>query len=132
MSVPRNVGLRDQIVRYFINGVIATAIHFCALTFNIEVLAMQSAGIANGLAAVFGIAASFLGSRYFVFRGSSRGVVRQGALFVSIYAGIALLHSLVLYVWTDRLVLDYRVGFLVATSMQIVISFVANKFVVFK
>ncbi len=75
---------------------------------------------------------SFLGSRYFVFRGQQGSVVKQGSLFLLVYAAIAVLHALVMYVWADRLGYDYRIGFLLATGMQMAFSFLANKFVVFK
>ncbi len=124
--------LGGQLVRYLINGVVATAVHYGVLRFNIEVLHIPLAGIANAIAAVFGITVSFLGSRYFVFRGQKGSVVRQGSLFLLVYAGIALLHALVMYVWADRMGYDYRIGFLLATAMQMVFSFIANKFLVFK
>ena len=61
--------LAKQSVRYLINGLAATAVHFVVLTFNLKVLGWGSAGIANLVAAVFGITASFLCSRYFFFQG---------------------------------------------------------------
>lgn len=121
-----------QFARYVVNGLVATAVHFSVLSFNMQVLQLSSAGASNGIAAIFGIAASFIGSRYFVFRGTSGSIAKQGVLFIALYAGIALLHALVLYAWTDRLGLDYRIGFILATGMQMVISFFANKFLVFK
>lgn len=124
--------LRSQVVRYLINGVIATAVHYGILKFNIEVLHIPLAGVANAIAAVFGITVSFLGSRYFVFPGRPGSVARQGMLFIAVYAAIALLHALVMYVWSDWLGNDYRIGFLLATGMQMVFSFLANKFLVFK
>lgn len=121
-----------QLIRYLINGVIATLAHYGVLRFNIEVLNIPLAGVANAIAAVFGIAVSFFGSRYFVFRGQQGSVVKQGSMFIAVYACIALLHALVMYVWTDRLGYDYRIGFLLATGMQMAFSFLANKFLVFK
>lgn len=121
-----------QLLRYVVNGVVATAVHFGVLHFCIEVLHVPLAAAANAVAAVFGIAVSFMGSRYFVFRGQAGNVVRQGALFVLVYAGIALLHALVMYAWADRLGYDYRIGFVLATGMQMAFSFLANKFLVFK
>ena len=41
--------------RYIVNGVFATAVHFAVLTFNLKVLGFASAGLANLVAAVFGI-----------------------------------------------------------------------------
>ncbi|MDQ1094677.1 putative flippase GtrA [Xanthomonas sacchari] len=132
MPVVSKALLGGQVARYLINGVVATAIHFLVLKFNLEVLGMTSAGAANGLAAIFGITASFIGSRYFVFRGTSGRLLKQGTLFVLLYACIAVLHALVMHIWADRLGLDYRVGFVLATFMQTAFSFVVNKFMVFK
>lgn len=124
--------LGGQVLRYLINGLVATAVHYGVLRFNIEMLHMSLAAAANALAAVFGIATSFLGSRYFVFRGRQGSVARQGSLFLLVYAAIAMLHALVMYVWADHFGLDYRIGFLLATGMQMAFSFLANKFVVFR
>ena len=124
--------LGGQAVRYVINGLAATAVHYGVLRFNIEVLHIPLAAAANALAAVFGITASFLGSRYFVFRGRQGSLARQGSLFLLVYALIAVLHALVMYLWADRLGLDYRIGFVLATGMQMAISFIANRWVVFK
>ncbi|HIE5094687.1 GtrA family protein [Stenotrophomonas maltophilia] len=124
--------LGGQAVRYVINGLAATAVHYGVLRFNIEVLHIPLAAAANALAAVFGITASFLGSRYFVFRGRQGSLARQGSLFLLVYASIAVLHALVMYLWADRLGLDYRIGFVLATGMQMAISFIANRWVVFK
>lgn len=124
--------LGSQLVRYLINGVFATAVHYGVLRFNLEVLNIPLAGVANAIAAVFGIAVSFLGSRYFVFRMTEKSLVRQGSMFLAMYALIALLHGLILYVWTDRLGMNYTIGFLIATVMQMTCSFLINKFLVFK
>lgn len=124
--------LGGQFARYVVNGLAATAIHFLVLKFNLEVIGMASAGVANGVAAIFGITASFIGSRYFVFRGTSGRLFSQGMLFLLVYACIALLHALVMHVWADRLHLDYRIGFVLATFMQMAFSFFANKFMVFR
>lgn len=121
----------DEFIRYVISGLAATAVHYGVLTFNLTVLGMTSAGLANLVAATFGIAASFLGSRYFVFCNTSGSIVAQATKFGGLYAMIALLHGLVLFCWTDWLRLDYRVGFLLATLVQMSISYVGNKRLVF-
>ncbi|HVI53964.1 MAG TPA: GtrA family protein [Luteibacter sp.] len=132
MPASAKAALGGQVVRYIINGLVATAVHFGMLRFCMEVLHVPLAGEANAIAACFGITASFLGSRYFVFRGQEGSVVKQGSLFLGVYAVIALLHATVMYVWADRLGFDYRVGFVLATCMQMAFSFVANKLLVFK
>ncbi|HHW4681225.1 MAG TPA: GtrA family protein, partial [Xylella taiwanensis] len=63
-----NSALRGQVLRYLLNGLFATAVHYTILRFNMEVLDLHLAGLANGIAAVFGITVSFIGNRYFVFR----------------------------------------------------------------
>ena len=120
-----------ELFRYIINGLTATSIHFGVLTFNLNVLAIPSAGVANLLAALFGITASFLGSRYFVFPDTDGPILDQVLKFLGLYAAIAVLHGVVLLVWTDWLGMDYRIGFLMATFLQMSLSYLGNKRLVF-
>jgi putative flippase GtrA len=121
-----------EILRYGVNGIVATAVHFAVLTFNLQVLSMPSAGLANMVAAFFGISTSFLGSRYFVFRQTEEAILAQAAKFGGLYAVFALVHGAVLLLWSDWLGYDYRLGFLWATGIQIAGSYLGNKFLVFK
>jgi putative flippase GtrA len=121
-----------ELVRYGVNGIVATAIHFGVLTFNLEVLVIPSAGVANLLAAVAGISASFLGSRYFVFPNTEQAFVSQAVKFSGLYSTIALFHGATLLIWTDWFDFDYKVGFLIATAIQVSLSYVGNKFLVFR
>ena len=120
-----------EIIRYGINGLLATGVHYGVLEFNIKVLGFASAGMANALASLFGITCSFLGSRYFVFSGAQNSLFSQAAKFCSLYGAIALLHGIILFVWADMYLLDYRVGFLIATAVQVSLSYIGNKFLVF-
>lgn len=122
----------QELIRYVINGVVATVVHYSILTFNLEVLHFPSAGLANLAAAAFGITTSFLGSRYFVFRKTEETITLQAIKFSGLYGVIAALHFLVLLIWTDWLGLDYRLGFLIATGFQVSLSYIGNKFLVFK
>lgn len=121
-----------EVVRFVINGLIASAVHYAALSFNLRVLEMSSAGLANFFAAWFGIAASFIGSRFFVFRNREEAMAQQAMRFLASYAAIACLHGLLLYAWTDRLHLDYTVGLILAAMTQAVLSYLGNKLLVFK
>ena len=121
-----------EIARYVVNGLLATGVHFSVLMLNIEVYDMQSAGLANMIAAIFGVTASFLGSRYFVFKKHQDPVLNQVMMFGILYASIACLHGLVLYGWADVYRLDYRIGFIMATILQVALSYWGNKFLVFK
>jgi len=120
-----------ELVRYIINGLAATIVHYGVLSYNLHVLGMQSAGAANLAAAMFGIAASFLGSRYFVFNRTDEAMLPQALKFSGLYAAIAVVHGFVLLVWTDWLGFDYRAGFLIATAFQVSLSYFGNKKLVF-
>lgn len=122
----------SELLRYITNGLVATAVHYTVFVFNLEVLSLSSAAIANLAAALVGIAVSFLGSRYFVFRKIQEPVVRQFFKFGVLYGSIAILHGLVLLIWTDWFKYDYRIGFLIATGFQVSMSYCGNKFLVFK
>jgi putative flippase GtrA len=120
------------IVRFLVNGVAATAVHFSVLWINLHVVGVSSFGLANLIAAVFGITASFLGSRHFVFRAASKPMHHQAWKFGLLYGALALMHGAVLYAWSDRLGLDYRIGFVLATGIQVVSSYFGNKRLVFR
>ena len=124
--------LNKQPIRYIVNGLVATAVHFLVLTFNLKVLEWNSAGVANLIAAVFGIAVSFLGSRYYVFNGSLEPLVKQLYRFMLLYAAIAILHGLLMYIWVDLYLQNYMIGFVIATFMQVACSYIGNKVLVFK
>ena len=106
-------------------------VHFAVLSFNISVLGVRSAGLANGLAAVAGITTSFIGNRYFVFRSHDESIASQATKFGGLYVATAVAHGLTLFAWSDIGGLDYRAGFLVATAIQVILSYVGNKKLVF-
>ena len=123
---------RHELLRYVANGLVATGVHFGVLSFNLHTLRIESAGLANLIAAIFGIVVSFLGGRYFVFLATKDGLLAQAAKFSGLYAAIALLHGSILFFWSDLLGFDYRVGFLIATGVQMISSYFGNKFLVFR
>ena len=127
----KNSTLRWEFLRYVINGLIATGAHYSALVLLIEFCSFKSAAFASVVASTIGITVSFLGCRYFVFSGQGGTAHKQAAQFLVLYAFIALIHGTTLYIWSDRLQMDYRVGFLFATGIQISLSYSGNKFFVF-
>ncbi len=124
--------MRAQALRYLINGLLATALHFAILSFNLEVLHLASAGVANFIAACIAITFSFFSSRHFVFRAAHAPMLPQAGAFGVLYALLAIAHGVILYLWTDRAGFDYRIGFLLATCVQMAGSFIGNKLLVFK
>lgn len=132
MLCKQSLSMLSQPVRYLINGLAATAIHFLVLTINLKYLNWSSAGLSNLVASVFGICASFIGSRYFVFQNSSESLLDQIYRFILLYLSIALLHGALMYLWVDMYALNYILGFGVATAMQVLFSYFGNKLMVFK
>jgi putative flippase GtrA len=124
--------LNHESIRYLINGIVATSVNYGVLNFNMLVLDMNSAGLANFIAAIFGINASFLGSRYFVYKNHNGAVSLQIVRFLLLYGFIAVLSGLVLYVWSDIYGLSYHIGFIIATLIQMLFSYFGNKILVFK
>ena len=120
-----------QAGRFILNGLFATGVHYSALTGLLLAWDGRQAGIANFLAALVGITVSFLGNRYFVFGGGSRTLLQQLVRFLPLYGALAVVHGLILFVWTDWLGLDYQIGFLIGIVVQVVCSYLANKFWVF-
>jgi putative flippase GtrA len=113
-----------------VNGLQATAVHYCTLLLLLEVMRLPSAGLANGLASVVGISASDLGNRLMVFR-SNRPSMATLPRFLLLYATLALFHAGFLAVWSDRLVLPYGWGFLLSTGLATAMSYLGNRYFVF-
>lgn len=118
--------------RYILNGLFATGVHYAVLVVNMELLSMPSAGAANAVAALFGIGASFLGNRIFVFRATQSAMPAQALRFFALYAVIAALHGAILFLWSDLGGYPYSMGFALATVVQFLLSYVGNKMLVFR
>jgi putative flippase GtrA len=123
--------MRSELLRYLVNGVLATGVHFLVLTANVEIFSFDSVGLANFVAAIFGSSAAFLGNRYYVFRKRHVSVAGQLAKFSGLYLTMACFHGLALFVWSDLLGWNYIQGFVLATAMQILLSYLGNKLWVF-
>jgi len=122
---------RAEMARYVVNGLFATLVNFSVLTFNLKVLLLPSAAIASFIATAIGIAVSFAGNRWYVFRGHEDPILSHIWRFALLYGAIACVQAAFFYVWTDRLGLSYIPGFIIATAMQLALSYVGNKALVF-
>jgi len=127
----RRADLR-QLLRYVINGLVATGVHFAVLSLLVEVVHVPSKGVANLLAAAVAIVASFLGNRFFVFAATQARASKQLWRFVLLYAAIALLNGGLMALWSDLLKFDYRIGFVLISIVQFILSFLGNRLLVFK
>jgi putative flippase GtrA len=117
---------------FALNGLAATGVHYGVLHAGVELLAIYPVGLANFIAAGFGITASFLGNRHVVFRDRANGpLLHHLARFGLLYGVLALASAAVLFLWTDIGGQDYRLGFLLATGLQVVLSYFGNRHLVF-
>jgi putative flippase GtrA len=121
-----------KIIRYLINGLVATTLHYSVFMFNIHELEITSVGIANMIASIFGISISFIGNRYYVFHKHKQNIYDQARKFLTLYILIALLHGAILYVWSDIHKFNYNFGFIIATTLQVLLGYLGNKRLIFK
>jgi len=119
-------------VRFVLNGAFAACVHFAALVFLLSVAGLPSAGLANGIAAIAGVGASFFGNRHFVFRAQSESVWHQLGKFGLLYSLLALMHGGLLLLWTDLAGLDYRIGFLLGAAVQALCTYIGGRHWVFR
>lgn len=121
-----------MIWRYAINGLFATLIHYLVLVVNIEILLMNFAAIANLIASIFGICFSFIGNKFFVFKDKKSELTSQFLTFTFLYLSIAIIHGVTMFFWADIFQYDYRIGFILASLIQFILSYFGNRFIVFK
>jgi putative flippase GtrA len=118
-------------VRFVINGLFAIAVHYAALVTLVDVAKLKWVGLANGIASVFGITASYLGNRTFVFRSQSPAT-RTLPRFLVLYGAMALLHTATLTLWTDMMRFPYTPGFLITAALTTLATFFGNRYFVFR
>ena len=126
--------MRDEagrVARFVLNGLVATAVHYGVLAALIEGAGMTSAALANAFAAVWGIAISYAGNRSFVLK-SRTPHRRAGPRFLAGYAAVVSLHGGAMALWADIGGLDYRIGFLLFTGLAAVLTYLLNRFLVFR
>lgn len=123
--------MNSTFIRFVINGLVATAAHYLSLVFLIELIGIGSAGMANGLAAIVGITVSYLGNHKLVFR-SDEGHSATFPRFLGVYAAVAVVHGCALAIWTDYFGFSYHSGFVIATALSVMLTFVGNKRFVFR
>jgi len=121
-----------RLLRYVLNGLIATGVHYAVLSLLVGPMGLRLVGLANLAAAVSGTVASFLGNRRYVFKATAGSLRYQVQNFVLLYGVLAVIHSACMYVWSDHLGRDYQTGFIAATALQFLLSYIANSHLVFK
>ena len=127
-----NLILNLEVTKYIFNGLVATAAHFFVLYILINWFMFESYGISNTIGFVIGTIVSFFGNKYFVFIGSKGNFFKQYFKFFLLYTIMALNHGFFLYLWSDIYNKNYIIGFILITSFNTILSFLVNKYKVFK
>jgi putative flippase GtrA len=121
----------QEIFLFLINGFLATSVHFAALILFVN-FAGLSYGASNFLSFLVGSISSFLGNKFFVFKVTNK--FRTSSQFINfffLYLTLAFVHGIALYWWSDINEYNYIVGFLLITILNMVISFIFNKYIIF-
>jgi putative flippase GtrA len=123
-------GHRRTAPLFVLNGLFATAVQYATLVILVELAHLGSVGLANGVASLCGIGASYLGNRFVVFRAptaTSRTLTR----FLLLYGGIAIINAAAMWLWSDLAGLPYTSGFVLVTGLATMVSYLGNRYFVF-
>ena len=115
---------------FLLNGLVATGVQYGTLVALVELAHLGSVGVANGLASLCGITASYLGNRLVVFRAPT-ATSRTLPRFLLLYGVIAAVNALALWLWSDLARLPYTPGFVLVTGVATMISYLGNRYFVF-
>jgi len=121
----------NEKIRFVINGVIATSIHFLVLYLCVDFLKIAYYGISNFIGAILGTSYSFLGNKFFVFKNSNNNILVQSYKFILLYTCMAINHGIFLYIWSDICDYNYMLGFFLITIVNTILSFFINKYKIF-
>lgn len=120
-----------EIFLFLINGFVATLVHFATLILFVNFVGL-SYGVSNFLSFLVGSISSFLGNKFFVFKVKNKfRSTSQFIKFFFLYLTLAIEHGIALYWWSDINEYNYIVGFLLITMLNIIISFIFNKYIIF-
>lgn len=127
----RDFTAQKEAVRFVINGLIASLIHFSVLYACVNLLIISYDGISNFIGAIFGTIYSFLGNKFFVFNSKHNSIYTEGYKFLILYTLMAFNHGVFLYVWSDLFGQNYILGFIIITILNTMLSFFYNKYKIF-
>tara|TARA_B100000787_G_scaffold98921_1_gene72976 strand:+ start:664 stop:1089 length:426 start_codon:yes stop_codon:yes gene_type:complete len=121
----------QEIFLFLINGFLATLVHFVTLTLFVN-FAGLSFGASNFISFLVGAISSFLGNKFFVFKVKNKfRTTSQFIKFLFLYLTLAFEHGIALYWWSDINEYNYIVGFLLIAMLNMAISFIINKYIIF-
>lgn len=120
-----------RVIRFGLNGVAATAVHYAILVALVEGAGLGSVGLASAFAAAGGIAVSYLGNHYYVLR-ADIAHHKAAPRFLVCYAIVIGLHTGLMTIWADWAGLSYSLGFVLFTAIGATLTYLLNRFYVFR
>ena len=122
--------INHSIVRFTINGLAATGVHYLAMVFAIYVLGIKLYSLAYSFAFLFAVMTSFWGNKRFVFK--HRQVQDfQFVKFFLLYLGLFFMTSLTMWAACDYGSLNYNTGFIIAVTLQFIGGYLGSRYLIF-
>ncbi|MEC9343236.1 MAG: GtrA family protein [Pseudomonadota bacterium] len=116
--------------KFVLNGLVATAVHYCVLYVLVEGALVAVHGLANAIGAAFGITASYLGNKFVVFSDQASNP-RDALRFVLLYGAVFAWNFAFMFAWSDLGGLSYHAGFVIAVGVATMASYLGNHYWVF-
>ena len=122
--------INHSIVRFTINGLVATGVHYVAMVFAIHVLGITWYGLAYAFAFLFAVVTSFFGNKRFVFK-YHQVQDFQFVKFVALYLGLLVMTSLTMWAVSDYGGLHYNAGFIITVTLQFIGGYLGSRYLIF-
>jgi putative flippase GtrA len=124
--------LKKEALKFLLNGLISTLIHYVILVVAIEILGVVSIVLANMMAGATAVLYSFVGNKYYVFKSHDEVLYFQAFKFLIVYTLLIILHTIAMFVLTNKMSVSYHISFIMVSSLFAMASFFLNKIVVFR
>ena len=117
--------------RFVLVGLVATLVHYLVILCLVDLLSLLEPTPATVVGSVFGIATAYVGNYHYVFGVDDKRHHHYVPRFVITYLIVMSIHASVMYLFVEILLLPYELGFITATALSAMTTFVANNLIVF-
>ena len=117
--------------RFVLVGIIATLVHYLVILCLVDLLSLLEPTPATVVGSVFGIATAYIGNYHYVFGVDDKRHHHYLPRFVITYLIVMIIHASVMYLFAEILLLPYELGFITATALSAMTTFMANNLIVF-
>jgi len=122
--------INHSLFRFAMNGLVATGVHYLVMLIAIQILHITMYSLAYAFAFFFGVTASFLGNKYFVFR-RKQSQSYQFFKFITLYIVLLLFTSITMWAVSDYAGFHYDIGFMVAAILQFIGGYLGSRYLIF-